>query len=46
MSAAPLLKVAIQIVDLPNFATKNATEVYLTEEVKVVPPPRVELGTC
>ena len=46
MEAAPLLKVAIQRVDLPNLATKDATEVNLTEAVKVVPPPRVELGTC
>ena len=46
MEAAPLLKVAIQRVDLPNLATKDATEVNLTEEGKLVPPPRVELGTC
>jgi hypothetical protein len=46
MEAVPLPKVAIQRVDLPNLATKDATEVNLTEAVKVVPPPRVELGTC
>jgi|MEHZ01.5.fsa_nt_MEHZ011558597.1_2 hypothetical protein len=46
MEAAPLLKIAIQKVDLPNLATKDATEVNLTKEGKVVPPPRVELGTC
>ena len=46
MEAVPLLEVAIQRVDLPNLATEDATEVNLTEAVKVVPPPRVELGTC
>ena len=46
MEAAPLLRVAIQKVNLPNLTTKDATEVNLTEEEKVVPPPRVELGTC
>ena len=46
MEVAPLLKIAIQKVELPNLATKDATEVNLTEEGKVVPPPRVELGTC
>ena len=46
MAAALPLKVAIQKLDLANLATKDATEVNLTEEGKVVPPPRVELGTC
>jgi hypothetical protein len=27
-------------------ATKDATEIICTKEEKVVPPPRVELGTC